>query len=419
MSEILRMITDIVDSAPAEMEFLDWLFGDKKQSVLNGTPIVLYGAGNLGKDMLMALQNHGIFPKCFCNSDTSKSGHVYCQLPVISIEELKKSSQNSIVLITTQTYAASIKKLLIDSGFPKARIIWPNDFDMLISLFFSYSNQSVLNFMRARDKITLLNVLKENEQKISAVYKSLADQKSRDLFITKLAFLVCNDNLGLFRQFMLEFSEPRSEFGLIPYQDSGPENYFYFNNDVFSLTPDEIFVDVGAYDGDSVISFIQACKNQNVEYKHIYAFEPDPQNHQALLRNTTDIRNISFHKVGVWSESAVLRFESSEKAFSTTASGIAESGDIKIDLVSLDEFLGGDKVTLIKMDPPGDVISKALDGARKTITKYRPKLVLNAYNTMEDIFEVPLLVNRLWPEYKLYLRHVSWTVSETDLFAVA
>ena len=71
------------------------------------------------------------------------------------------------------------------------------------------------------------------------------------------------------------------------------------------------------------------------------------------------------------------------------------------------------------MDPPGDVIPKALDGARKTITRHKPKLVLNAYNTLEDIFEVPLLVNRLWPEYKLYLRHVSWTISETDLFAVA
>ena len=70
------------------------------------------------------------------------------------------------------------------------------------------------------------------------------------------------------------------------------------------------------------------------------------------------------------------------------------------------------------MDPPGNIIPEALMGAKKTISKFKPKLVLNAYNTFEDIFEMPLLINTLWPDYKLYLRHISWTVCETDLFAM-
>jgi len=368
---------------------------------------------------LTALKSHGISPICFCNSDTSKSSPSYCGLPVITLDELKQFHQESIILVATQTYAASVRKRLLDMGFSRDKVLWPKDFDMALGLYFSYSNQSVLGFLRARDSNTLLKVLKDNEHKISAVYDLLADQKSKDLFVTKLAFLVRSENLALFKMLMLGFSEPIAEFGLIPFQEMGPENYFYFNNDVFPLSQNEVFVDVGAYDGDSVSCFVQACNNRKVGYKHIYAFEPDPGNHQALIRNTADIKDISFHQLGVWSEPTVLRFESSEKSFSTTASGIAESGDIEIHVVSLDDFLGGNEVTLIKMDPPGDVISKALDGARKTITRYRPKLVLNAYNTLEDIFEVPLLVNRLWPEYKLYLRHVSWTISETDLFAVA
>ena len=126
---------------------------------------------------------------------------------------------------------------------------------------------------------------------------------------------------------------------------------------------------------------------------------------------------ISSHKVGLWSKSEVLRFQSSEKAFSTTASGITDCGDIEIQVVGLDEFLGGQDITIIKMDPPGNIIPEVLKGAAQTISRCKPKMVLNAYNTFEDIFEIPHLVHSLWPDYRLHLRHVSWTVSETDLFA--
>ncbi|HSR11557.1 MAG TPA: FkbM family methyltransferase, partial [Thermodesulfobacteriota bacterium] len=199
----------------------------------------------------------------------------------------------------------------------------------------------------------------------------------------------------------------------------GPENYFYFNNDVFPLSEKEIFVDMGAFDGDSITAFVQACRNRGVNYEHIYAFEPDPRNYDALLRTTGHMQKISYHKLGLWSHRKVLRFESSDKAFTTTASGVHENGDIEIEVVGLDEFLQGEKVTLIKMDPPGDILRDALQGAAETITRHKPKLVLNAYNKLEDIFEVPLLVNRRWPDYRLYLRHISWTICETDLFAVA
>jgi FkbM family methyltransferase len=308
---------------------------------------------------------------------------------------------------------------MLDMGFRRDRIIWPKDFDMLFGLYFSHANQSVMKFLRSRSNEELVHVLEENAEKLRLVYDLLTDRKSKDLLMAKLAFLMRSQNMELFRELMMDFSEPISEFGLIPFPDLGPENYFYFNNDVFSLGPDEVFVDVGAFDGDSVTAFVQACRKNELAYEHIYAFEPDPANYAALVKNTHAVKEISYHRLGVWSHSDLLRFQSSGKAFSTTASGIAEWGDIEIEVVSLDHLLGGKVVTLIKMDPPGSIIEKALKGAENTISRYKPRLVLNAYDRLEDIFEVPYLLNSLWPDYKLYLRHVSWTISETDLFALA
>jgi hypothetical protein len=70
------------------------------------------------------------------------------------------------------------------------------------------------------------------------------------------------------------------------------------------------------------------------------------------------------------------------------------------------------------MDPPGNILPESIRGAAGSIAKYQPKLVLGAYHSLEAIFEVPLLVKSICPEYKLYLRHLSWAMGETDLFAV-
>ena len=85
----------------------------------------------------------------------------------------------------------------------------------------------------------------------------------------------------------------------------------------------------------------------------------------------------------------------------------------------MDDILGGRGVILVKPDLPGSTMQKALKGAENTIWRYKPKMVLNAYDRLEDIFEVPYLLHSFWPDYKFYLRHVSWTISETDMFVLA
>jgi len=43
---------------------------------------------------------------------------------------------------------------------------------------------------------------------------------------------------------------------------------------------------------------------------------------------------------------------------------------------------------------------KALKGARKTIKKYKPVLIISAYHKREDILEIPYYLKNLVPEYR-------------------
>jgi HSP90 family molecular chaperone len=63
---------------------------------------------------------------------------------------------------------------------------------------------------------------------------------------------------------------------------------------------------------------------------------------------------------------------------------------------------------------------EAIWGASRTILRHAPKLAIAVYHRNEDIFELPLLIKHLRPDYKLYIRHRLYIPAwETNLYAVA
>ena len=77
----------------------------------------------------------------------------------------------------------------------------------------------------------------------------------------------------------------------------------------------------------------------------------------------------------------------------------------------------GDAATLIKMDVEGAEL-QALRGAKQTLQKYKPKLLVACYHREEDLFRLPLLIKDLNPEYQLYFRkHPYIPAWEINIFA--
>lgn len=180
----------------------------------------------------------------------------------------------------------------------------------------------------------------------------------------------------------------------------------YFLKDIYSLTEDAVFVDGGAYIGDTIDDFIEFTKGK---YKKIYAWEPDERNIERLRKRK---EKISIIDKGMWDNEDVL-------SFSMTADGqskIIEGKEAKIKVSTIDKEID-EKVSLIKMDIEGAEM-KALLGAKRVIRDSHPVLAICIYHSNDDLWQIPLWIKDNFPEYKLYVRAHSDTGAEIVLYAV-
>ena len=84
---------------------------------------------------------------------------------------------------------------------------------------------------------------------------------------------------------------------------------------------------------------------------------------------------------------------------------------------SVDSILGKRSATIIKMDVEG-FEREAIWGSAINIAHNTPKMMVSLYHRNEDIFELPLLIKKLNPAYKLYIRHQLYIPAwETNLYA--
>jgi FkbM family methyltransferase len=419
MNKILKRIIERIDATKEKPDYLDVLFGTHKQEALKGAEVVLFGAGGLGAELCSTLRTNGVKPVCFCDNDDSKKGRAFCNIPVISFQDLKESCRNRLIIVASHKYIGPLTDQLLENGFNRRSIFCQknNPITPLVYMYSMIGTQCLLaSYKKECKKRSVLDVFIENEQSIQDTYDVLADQHSKELLISKLALMASNGSFELFKEFIQKYSQPVLEFGYGNYEGT-PEDYYYFNNDVLNISPDEVYIDVGAYDGDTVYTFVEACKKNKVDYTKIHAFEPDPNCYKALLKNTAAYHDVICQQAGVWSQTQVLKFSTSENGIHDQAGKIDHSGNIEIKVVSIDDYLKGEKATFIKMDPGGNVIPEAILGASKTIAQYSPKIAVGSYHAVKSMFEIPLLLHQICPDYKLYLRHNTYHLCDTDLFA--
>ena len=184
----------------------------------------------------------------------------------------------------------------------------------------------------------------------------------------------------------------------------------YFPEDIFSLSENEVFVDAGAFDGDTIRQFLKITKQK---YKYIYAFEPDESNFKKMKKTRYD-ENIIVYNAGLYDKTAQIGFLANKGGCST----VEIENSNKIQTYKFDELeLPDHKITFVKMDIEGSEL-KALKGMKETIKKYKPKLAICIYHKFEDLWELPMYIKELVPEYRLYMRNYTTYFDEIVLYAV-
>ena len=170
---------------------------------------------------------------------------------------------------------------------------------------------------------------------------------------------------------------------------------------------DEIFVDVGAFVGDSTERFV----NENLgAFRHVYAFEPGKKQYTAMQKRIKRLCEewcieddvFSLVRAGLSNRSCKM---SSELALDTHMRDVLvednDNGDICV--YTLDEYLAGREVTFIKADIEG-MEMEMLQGAKETIEKYKPKIAISAYHYPCDLYCIAKYIKSINKEYKFDLR---------------
>jgi FkbM family methyltransferase len=185
----------------------------------------------------------------------------------------------------------------------------------------------------------------------------------------------------------------------------------YGPKDLVLYGEDEVYIDGGSYDGDSVRLFIDRVGGR---FERVLAFEPEPATFARLAANFSADRRVEPYQKGLWSGTRSLRFDDE----GTRASGITEAQNgIEVPVTSIDEVLGQGRVTYIKMNIEG-AEQEALAGARRAIRRCQPKLAISAYHRASDLWQIPALVREIEPRYRFYFRQHDGGVIETVLYAL-
>jgi len=192
----------------------------------------------------------------------------------------------------------------------------------------------------------------------------------------------------------------------------------YFPFDLLAPVPDEVFVDCGSFDGDSIGSF---HRHWGGKFRHAFAFEPDPVNRGALSRNMqamgiSDRVTVMPYAVGNINGQVSFSCSSSASSHVTTGDSGQDAGST-IDCRRLDDIEWPLTPTYIKMDIES-AEPEALAGGSELLRRHQPVLAVCTYHRNEHLWQIPNLIHSIAPDYQVFLRRYAEECWEGVCYAI-
>lgn len=321
----------------------------------DGKPVVIYGMGSGAEKIISVLKEYGVEVSAIFASDEFVRGHSFLGFRVKKYSEVCEELDDFNVVLAFASHIESVIENI--KRINNEHTVFAPDVPV------------------AGDGLFTRKYFEDNKNSFEAVYDTLADDESRRVYKNIISFKIS---------------------GKIDYLlNSTVDDKNNIYRDILKLSNNEVIVDMGAYDGDTIREFTDFTSNK---YKHIYALEPDEKNFKKLTKNTADMNNITLFNMGAWNKKDTLIFD--KKAGRNSKLSAVGTPVSVSDIDSLID----NKITMLKMDIEGAEL-KALDGCKGTIEKYKPKLYVCAYHRNEDMFALPLKILELNSNYKIYFRH--------------
>lgn len=331
----------------------------------SGLPVVVYGMGNGADKVLDEFDRLGITVKGVTASDDFVRGQIFRGHKVTKLSEFDGE------FIIAVAFATCIPEVMnrIYSLCEKYRVLVP-----CVPVF--------------GDEIFNREFVEKYEDKIKSAYELFKDE-SKKIFAGCVNFMFGGE-LETLRSITTQKNE-------------------VFEN-ILCLNKNESYLDLGAYKGDTVEEFLRHCSGK---YESITALEPDRRTFKKLCAYLENIPDSAAYQKVIYSESKTLTFSSKAGRQST----ISSKGE-EIESITVDELCKDKTVTYIKMDVEGAEF-EAIEGAKETLESQKPKLNIALYHRSRDIFEIPLKIAEINPEYKFcFRRHPYIPCWDMNLYCV-
>jgi FkbM family methyltransferase len=199
------------------------------------------------------------------------------------------------------------------------------------------------------------------------------------------------------------------------------EQYKYQNTRTIAAQNGDVVLDFGGCYGDTALYFADMVGEKG----KVFTFEFIPGNinilNQNLNINPSLKERISIVDKPLWETSDKKVFFIDRGSSSITSFQEFEGFEGMTVTLSCDDFVESNKlgkVDFIKTDIEG-AEPFALRGAERTIKKFKPRLAISIYHSMNDFVNVIKQISDLNAGYKFYLGHATIYTSETVLFCIS
>ncbi len=369
-SDEQRMLQEDLFDIPEDLH--DW-------SLIRERGLVIFGAGLHGRAITEALLREGIQPDWIIDNNSKYWNTTWLDIKILPATSLRQAG-NRFVLLTggfiremrNECLRAGIRNYLLPRNLPCSLI----------------TGGSMGLTWREMDENTQL-------AELSHLW---GDETSKEVYKNYLSWqLTCNNKY--FKGY---------NWDDVYFPRDLPINYNYF-------------VDVGAFDGDTLRDWI---KKTNFVYEpdnyRYDGFEPGAlqvEKMKMLIEKLPDCyrRHIHIHEMALGNQQGQINLSGELCSVALGASAESESGTFNID--RLDSVLQGQCPTVIKADVEGSELA-LLEGALATIKRCRPSLAISIYHKPADFYELPLWIHNLNLGYKLYMRHYHPVFSDTVCYAL-
>ena len=341
---------------------------DSDIPILKNKDLYIYGTGNTAALFQEGLKREFFNKqiKGYCDSNPNKWGKIIYNKICINPEGLiNKDNVLVLICIQQQKPIIEVEKKLQDLNIP-----------------FCLLEEAIL---------------KNHAEEVLSVYDMLNDDLSKNIYAN---LIYCRIK------------------GVYPDKELKTGNQYFCWNELMAREPGNVFVDCGAYVGDSLEQFIWLKKGF---IKKIIAFEPERHNYKSLKNRSKRLRKewMFKHDAITLIKSALSNKNgkgliSNNESCNRLGSRINDCTNGNVRLVCLDDVIT-EPISFIKADIEAYEY-KMLLGADNIIKKYKPHMAICIHHNTVDFYSIPMLIHNWLPSAKYAIRHHSAELSDTVLY---